>query len=183
MSRIAAMVATLAVLALAPAEASAASDPAGDWIGAMHARKGDLATGLEVRRTAEGYQGSYDDITQGLWGIPVRRPATAASLVLENRSSIGTLTFAWDPAADRWTGTWRDKTGAYSMILRRGAVPPAPVMSRPDAIILGVFAVVMALEAAGIARLAQLRRRKAAHRGRGEAARVTLPAPQDYRAR
>ena len=160
MSRIAAMLATVVVLALVPVRASAAADPAGDWIGAMHARKGDLAVGLEVRRTPEGYQGRYDDITQGLWRIALRPTPTAASLALENRTSFGTLTFVWDPAGDRWGGVWRDKAGAYPIVLRRGAIPPAPPMSRPDAIILGVFAIVMVLEAAAIARLVRLRRRR-----------------------
>jgi hypothetical protein len=149
-----------AALAAAPAPAPAAADPAGDWTGTLRTRTIDIRVGLELRRTATGYRGVYDSISQGYWGVPLRpaRPDTPLTLQVTNLS--GTLSFTWDPAARDWICAWREKAGVYTTILRRGVIPPAPAISPRDRIFLPLLAIVMVLEAAGIARLLQLRRRR-----------------------
>jgi len=164
MNRIAAAFAAVAVLALAPAPASAAGDPAaepvGDWIGTLHTPTIDIDAGLEIRRTPQGYHGVYDAISQGIWGVPLTQARPDAPLTLEVTNRSGTLTFAWDPKARDWTGAWRTKVDVHAMTLRRGAIPPRPLVSPPDMIGIAILSAVMVLEALGIARLLQLRRRR-----------------------
>ena len=164
MNRIAAAFAAVAVLALAPVPATAAADPAanpvGDWIGTLHTPGIDIVAGLEIRRTPEGYHGVYDVLSQGLWGVPLTPARPDTPLTLEVTNLSGTLAFTWDPKAQDWTCAWRDKTGVYATTLKRGVIPPAPLVSRQDMIALPIMAGVMVLEAVGIARLLQLRRRR-----------------------
>jgi len=167
MTAIAASLAAAAALAAAPAPAPTAADPTGDWTGTLHTRTIDIAVGLEIRLTRAGYHGVYDSISQGYWGVPLRRtPDKPLTLQVTNFS--GTLSFTWDPAAQDWICAWREKGGVYTTILKRGVIPPAPAVSRTDMIALPILALVMILEAIGIARLLQLRRRRLRQRaGRG----------------
>lgn len=163
MNAIVASLAAAAALASAPApapSAPAAADPAGDWTGTLHTRTIDIRVGLELRRTATGYLGVYDSISQGYWGVPLRRAGPDTPLTFQVTNFSGTLSFTWDPAAQDWICAWREKTGVYTTILKRGVIPPAPTVSRQDKIFLPILALVMILEAAGIARLLQLRRRR-----------------------
>ncbi len=160
MIRFAAVLAALAMSALSLGGAAVAADPAGDWIGTLHTSKDNLVTGLEVRRTPGGYEARYDAITGGIWGLPTTLAHSTGALTFEIKAPFGTFTFTWNPAADDWTGLWHDKYGDYPMTLRRGAIPPAPLLSRSDEIILAVAAVLIVLEAGGIAWLLQRRRRR-----------------------
>src|SRR6185503_3275418 len=115
MNRVAASLVMAAALALAsgPALAAtpAAADPAGDWTGTMHLSKLDIFAGLEIRRTANGYEGVYDAISQGAWGVPLTRARPDTPLRFQVTNLSGALSFSWDPAAQRWTGDWREKSG------------------------------------------------------------------------
>ena len=158
MSAIVASLAAAAALATAPAPGPA--DPTGDWTGTLHTRTIDIAAGLEIRRTPAGYQAVYDVISQGIWGVHLRRTQPETPLAFAATNLSGTLTFTWDPVAQDWICTWREKAGVYRTTLHRGVIPPAPALSPSDRIFLPIFAVVMILEAVGIARLLQLRRRR-----------------------
>ena len=160
MTRTRAALAAVAALALTPAAASAAADPSVDFIGTLRTPRGVQTVGLEVRRTPGGYQGRYDAITLGYRDITLRPAPASSGPAFDYRLSFGALAFHWDPGAGDWAGAWRDKTGAYPMRLRRGVIPPGPAISRVDAISLAVIVSLMVLEAAGIARLLQLRRRR-----------------------
>jgi hypothetical protein len=157
MNAIAASLAAAAALAAAPAPTPA--DPTGDWTGTLQTRTIAIVTGLEIRRTADGYWGVYDSISQGYWGVPLRR-APDKPLTLQVTNFDGTLAFTWDPAAKNWICAWHEKGRVYSTILKRGVIPPAPAVSRTDMIALPILALVMILEAVGIARLLQVRRRR-----------------------
>lgn len=164
MNRVAASLAVAAALALASGLASAAdpagADPTGDWIGTMHLSKLDIFAGLEIRRTANGYEGVYDAISQGFWGVPLTRarPDTPLSFQVTNLS--GTLSFTWDPAGRRWTGDWREKSGVYPFTLSRGSIPPASPLTGRNLFAVSFLGLLMALETAGIARLLYLRRKR-----------------------
>jgi hypothetical protein len=164
MNRLAASLAVAAALALAPALVSAAdpagANPTGDWIGTMHLSKLDIFAGLEIRRTEKGYEGVYDAISQGYWGVPLTRARPAAPLTFQVTNLSGTLSFTWDPAGQRWTGDWREKGGVWPFTLKRGPIPPAPLVTGRNGIGLALLGGVALLEAAGIARLLYLRRRR-----------------------
>ncbi len=158
MNGVAASLAAAAALATAPAPAPA--DPTGDWTGTLHTRTIDIVVGLEFRRTAAGYRGVYDSISQGYWGVPLRPARRDTPLVQEVTNLSGTLSFTWDPVARDWICTWLEKGLVYRTTLHRGVIPPAPVVSPRDRIFLPLMALIMVLEAVGIARLLQLRRRR-----------------------
>ena len=101
MTRILAALAAVAVFVAAPAVASAAADPAGDFTATVRLPRGEPSPSVRTRP-----------------------PGTGA------------------------------------VTLRRNAIPPSPLVPRADAIVLTVIAATMVLEAAGIARLLQLRRRR-----------------------
>ncbi len=158
MSAIAASLAAAA--ALASAAAAAPADPTGDWTGTLHTRTIDVVAGLEIRRTPAGYQAIYDVISQGIWGVRLRRTQPEAPLAFAVTNLSGTLTFTWDPAAKDWVCTWLEKGRVYRTTLHRGVISPAPAVSSRDRIFLPILALAMILEAVGIARLLQLRRRR-----------------------
>jgi len=164
MKRVAASLVIAAALALPSGPVSAAdpaaADPTGDWIGTMHLSKLDIFAGLEIRRTDKGYEGVYDAISQGAWGVPLTRARPAAPLRFQVTNLSGTLSFTWDPAEQRWTGDWREKSGVYPFSLSRGPIPPASLLSGRTLFALSFIGLLMALEAAGIARLLYLRRRR-----------------------
>jgi hypothetical protein len=158
MNGIAASLAVAAALASTPAPVIA--DPTGDWTGTLHTRTIDIAVGLEIRGAPTGYRGTYDSISQGIWGVPLRRAQPDTPLTLQVTNFSGTLAFSWDPAAKDWICAWHEQGRVYSTTLKRGVIPPAPAVSRLDMTVLPILALAMILEAIGIARLLQLRRRR-----------------------
>jgi hypothetical protein len=138
-----------------------AADPAGDWIGTLHANHGaQTRLGLEVRPSAGGYAATYEDMTHDYRGLPMTPTRTGAAPGFQIKSRAGVFSADWDGAAGQWKGVWREASGAYPMALTRGPIPPAPAVATRDKWAIGVFAGLAALEAAGIARLLQLRRRR-----------------------
>ena len=158
MRRLPALLAALALLAASPA--LAAADPAGDWTGTLRLPGRDLVLGLEVRRGPDGrWSARYDDISQNYRGFAMRPSGAGDPPPFELKSPFGQMTYAWNPDRGRWEGVWRQKGGVYRLTLARGTIPPAAI-SPLDRLSLGGFVVLMLLEAAGIARLLQLRRRR-----------------------
>jgi hypothetical protein len=138
-----------------------AADPAGDWIGTLHAHNDEQTRlGLEVRRGPHGYTATYEDMTHDFRGKPMTPIATGAAPGFEIKSLFGVYTARWDPQAGAWKGVWRESRGVYPMTLARGPIPAAPPISLPDKIAFEVIAGLILLEAAAIARLLQLRRRR-----------------------
>jgi hypothetical protein len=138
-----------------------AADPAGDWTGVLHARNGEQTQiGIEVRRGAGGYAVTYEDVTHEARGWPMTATRTGAAPAFRIGFPVGVFTADWDASAGQWRGQWREWSGAYPMELARGAIPPPPPVARGDKITIGVCVALAVLEAAGIARLLQLRRRR-----------------------
>lgn len=158
MNRLAAIIAVVATLWAAPA---LAADPTGDWTGTLRTPTGALQLGLEVRRDAKGaYQASYDDLSQNYRGLQMQPAGPGTPPPFKIKSPYGTMTYVWNPARGGWDGVWREKGGAYPIALARGTIPPITGLSPVDRIVLTVIGGVMLLEAAAIARLLQLRRRR-----------------------
>jgi hypothetical protein len=138
-----------------------AAEPAGDWVGVLTGSGGSQTRlALEVRPAAHGYSVTYEDLTHQFRGFPMKpTPADApASYLLETPS--GSLTVRWDVAAGQWQGVWRERSGDYRMSFSPGTIPPAPAITTPDKIVLGVTAGLIVVEGVAIARLLQLRRRR-----------------------
>jgi hypothetical protein len=138
-----------------------AADPAGDWIGTLHAHNDEQTRlGIEVRRGPHGLTATYEDMTHDYRSLQMTPIGTAAAPAFKITSLIGVYTARWDPQAGAWTGVWRESRGAYPMSLARGAIPPAPAITGRDRITLWITAGLIVLEGVAIARLVQLRRRR-----------------------
>jgi hypothetical protein len=163
MTRTLSVLAVVAVLILGAGQALAAADPAGDWIGTLQTKDRRVVIGLGVRGQPGRYQAVYNDMTQDFWNIPMSPLRTDAGPVFELvRWPVGTFQVRWDPSAGVWRGAWKDKYRAWPLVLRRGAIPPAPLFTRSDKITLAGASGFIVLMTAGIVRLLQLRRRRAA---------------------
>ncbi len=158
MRKLACTVAALALAALVAGRAQA--DPAGDFIGLVAEPSHPVKVGIQVRRVPGGYQGDYRAISLQFRPAPMTALRTGGAPAFEARSPVGELRLDWNASAGDWRGVWRDRRGVWPTTLRRGAIPPLPQIARVDVIALAGAAVLMLLEAAGIAHLLQLRRRR-----------------------
>lgn len=157
MRRLVSSLALAGALALSAGPALAA-DPAGDWRGVLQAHNGRTDLGLEIRAAPGGYRATYEDMTHDARGLPMMAVRDSAP-AFRIDSLYGALSISWDGAAGHWRGVWRDRAGAYAMSFQRGAIPPAPPVPKGLKVTIAVLGGLMLLEAAGIARLLQVRRR------------------------
>jgi len=148
------------VIAAAPAVAAPAADPAGDWVGQMPTAGRVLETGLRVHRTPQGYQATYEGISQGYRNVALTPVRAAPGPSFRATSPYGVYAVRWDPAAGAWKGEWRQNGKVFAFALRRGTIPPPSLIPQLARMPLAIVLAVIVLQAAGIARLLQLRRRR-----------------------
>lgn len=157
MSRLVALAVLLIALMALPAAAQTA-DPVGEFRGVMHVRKWTYDVGLRVRSTPQGYSATFDWITLELFDIPLNRVA-GAGLAFERRAPQGVLVVRFDPDAG-WRAEWHRWGRLFPSTLQRAALPPAPLLPRPDRNVLILLGVLIVLQGAAIGRLLQLRARR-----------------------
>jgi hypothetical protein len=155
--RRAALLAGLCLILASPA--AWAAEPTGEWVGTLHMPSRDYRLGLRVSHDASGDHATYDWLDLGIRNVSLDRVGGRPDLVFRRGARQGIFTAHWDPALG-WRGEWLRQGHPYSMIFRPGVLPPAPLISKADRIAFSVVGAVIVLEAAGIARLLQLRRRR-----------------------
>ena len=162
MTRSAAIIAAIVCIVLSAglARAGPAAQPTGDWTGTLRVPDRVVEIGIRVRQTPSGYRGTYEVIKEQVRNIPLAPVRAVPGPAFEVKSPYGVFESSWDRSRGMWRAEWRTKGKVYPFTLRRGYIPPAPLVSSKDRIVLIVIAAVALLEGAAIARLLQLRRRR-----------------------
>ena len=113
-----------------------AEPPQGDWIGVMKAPTyGDLTMALHLRKTADGYEGTMDEITLGYRGLALNGvEASESRLAFDIPGARGRFEATWDPATKQWAGVWKSPGAeqGLALSLARGAPPPVPKVQGLD---------------------------------------------------
>jgi len=104
--------------------ATLTSDPVGDWIGTLDVGS-PVRVAMHVKRVDGALVGTVDSPDQGMFGI-------AMSEVTEDGDHLnfqielfdGNYTSTWNPAKQRYEGTWVQGGRMFALEFGRGKYPP-----------------------------------------------------------
>jgi hypothetical protein len=115
----------------APPAASAAVDPAGDWIGAI--KSPDLRLAAHVHKTGDGYSGTLDSPDQGVYDLALEGVTISGDALSFSVPKVKATYFGkWDAAANLWVGKWSQLGSTSTLSLGQGVFAPTPTVSGLD---------------------------------------------------
>lgn len=114
-------------------DAMAAEQVVGNWIGALHIQPGlDLRIALHFKKTAAGFEGTYDSLDQGRYDQPLSDVAASDGKLGFTTVSHAQFSGTWDVKAHSWGGRWTLQGQSFPVTFTTGTYPPPPAIAGID---------------------------------------------------